>query len=102
MDTNGGLLNGMSVSSSGEMLFVCDSFGYLHQWVDREQPRLNLFPKVLEQPAVVRPLPLVLPDDETVPLSLLDTGVPGLRARHGLLSNWQEGALLKKREDCLF
>lgn len=81
----------MDVSSSGEILFVCDSHGYLHQWVDREQPRLNLFPKALEQPAPQRLLPLVLPDDESVPLTLLDTGVPGLRSsRQGLLSHWPE------------
>ncbi len=90
VDTNGGLLNGMDVSPSGEMLFVGDSHGYLHQWVDREQARLNLFPKTLEQPAPIRPLPTVLPDDESVPLSMFDTGVPGLRARQGLLSNWPE------------
>jgi hypothetical protein len=91
VDTNGGVLHGMDVSSSGEVMFVCDSHGYLHQWVDREQPRLNLFPKALEQPTPVRPLPLILPDDDSVPLSLLDTGVHGLRnssAQQGLLSTW--------------
>ncbi len=90
VDARGGVLTGLDVSSSGEVMMVADSLGFLHQWADREHPRLNSFPKTLEQPTVLRQLPNVLPDDEHVPLSLFDTGVPGLRAGKNLLSTWPE------------
>lgn len=81
VDAAGGLLMAMSVSSSGESIVMSDSNGYLHQWADRDGARLNLYPRPLDEPTPVRQLVPVLPDEEMVSLSMLDTGVWAFKVR---------------------
>lgn len=76
VNAQGALLTDMSVASSGEVVGMCDSSGFLHQWADRDGAMLNLYPRALEEPTPERiGGAIVLPDDERVPLSMLDAGV---------------------------
>ena len=100
VDTGGGMLYGLDIASSGEVMYVSDSVGFLHQWVDRAQGyRLNVYPKPLEQPYVLNSGGVrISPDNESIPLSMLDPSQGALvrSCKPGdLLSQWPQDLWFK-------
>jgi hypothetical protein len=64
--------------------------------------RLNLYPRALERPTPIRHLTPVLPDDELVSLSVLDTGVWAFKspsAHKDLLSTWPSNMWFEQPHD---
>ncbi|OZJ05811.1 hypothetical protein BZG36_00878 [Bifiguratus adelaidae] len=73
----------MDVSSSGELLIICDASGMVMLWSDRETPSLNPYSAPIELPDPPQPPPNVIVDDDT-PLSAI--GMPYYVEK--LLSVW--------------
>ena len=92
VDAGGAMLSSLTVSSSGETMFVSDESGFIHQWADRPNAHQNLFAQPLEESTIVKQSSVsVLPGDESVALSMLDTGVwPRKYAPRTLLSTWPD------------
>ncbi|GAX75051.1 hypothetical protein CEUSTIGMA_g2495.t1 [Chlamydomonas eustigma] len=95
VDTGGDALTCCTMSSTGEMLALGASGGFLHLWTDQEEPRVNYNSDYLETPSPVPSPPEVLLQDSEpfsyAPLPHLASGkyylsdlAPGSRMKVGL------------------